>query len=532
MYRNDQLPTGIFSFSRPVLHFHVAKKYITTTVGYKIIKCSDEVMAENFYSTRNSCYPGHSLFPVTAQMVLMVLMVVLLCGCPPREKRILAPMDLPAHFSRPGTVPFQASWWLDFHDANLVLLIDQALAENFSLHLAREKIQEARAVARQAGASLLPTLDGQGAITSTRNITENTRSDNFLLGLAASYEIDLWGRLRNQRDAASLDAQATEADYHTAAVSLAAEVAIIWYQLVESDLQQDLLAQQKETNAKILELISVQFRAGQNGIADVLQQRQLVESNIGDLAILRADIQVLKHQLAILTGVPPGTLKLPERVPLPTVPPLPETGIPVDVLRERPDIESSFLRLHAADSRVAAAVANQLPKLSISADLSTSGDRSRDLFNNWFSSLGANLFGPIFDGGLLQAEVDRNEAVARQLFYAHGQLLLEAIGEVENSLAREKEQQINLRSLETQLQYAGQTIDHVANRYRQGAEDYQRVLLALLSQQGLQRNILTGRRQLINFRISLYRALSGRLPLPETTNAPSSNAKPARGSNQ
>ncbi len=521
---------GFFCSFRRAWHFHVAKKYITTTDVNKILKCIDEVMAKNIYRTCNNSSPGTSLLSVTA---LLIIMLTILCGCTPKDKRPLAPMDLPARFSMQGKVPFQASWWLDFHDATLVLLIDQALAANFSLRLAQEKITEARAVARQAGASLFPTIDGQGSVSSIRNHTDTTSSENFLLGLAASYEIDLWGRLRNQRDAASLDAQATEADYHTAAVSLAAEVAILWYQLVESDLQQDLLAQQKATNSKILELISVQFRAGQNGIADVLQQRQLVESNIGDLATLRADIQVVKHQLAILTGVPPGTLNLPQRVQLPALPPLPKTGIPLDLLRGRPDIESSFFRLRAADSRVAAAVANQLPKLSISADLYTSGDRSRDLFNNWFSSLGANLFGPIFDGGLRQAEVDRNEAVAKQFFYAHGQLILEAIGEVENSLAREKEQQINLRSLETQLQYASQTIDHVATRYRQGAEDYQRVLLALLSQQGLQRNILTGRLQLINFRISLYRALSGRIPLPETTSTKLlSNSNPARGSNQ
>ena len=525
---------GIFSLFRPAEHFHVANKYITTIVVHRILKCIDEVMAENIYSTCNNSYPETSLLSITA---LLAIMLTLLGGCTLRDKRPLVPLALPASFSMQGKVPFQASWWLDFHDPTLAVLIDQALTANFSLRRAQEKITEARAVARQAGASLFPTLDGLGSVSSIRNHTTNESSENFLLGLAASYEIDLWGRLRNQRDAASFDAQATEADYHTAAISLAAEVAIIWYQLVESDLQQELLFQQKATNTKVLELISVQFRAGQAGIADVLQQRQLVESNIGDQATLRADIQVLKHQLAILTGVPPGSLNLPQRVQLPSLPPLPATGIPLDLLSGRPDIQSSLLRLRAADNLVAAAVANQLPQLSISADFSASSDRTRDIFNNWFSTLGANLFAPILDGGLRQAEVDRNEAIARQFFYAHGQLILEAIGEVENSLALEKEQQVNLRSLETQLQYASQTIDHVANRYRQGTEDYQRVLLALLSQQSLQRNILTGRLQLINFRISLYRALSGRIALPETKTVaeaaqPLSHSTLARGSNQ
>jgi NodT family efflux transporter outer membrane factor (OMF) lipoprotein len=415
----------------------------------------------------------------------------------------------------PGEVPLETSWWLDFHDPTLNLLIDQALTDNFSLHVTRERIDEAEAVARQAGALLAPAVDAQGSATATRNHTTDSTGEFFFLGLAASYEIDLWGRLRSQRDAAALEAIAVEADYHAAAITLAAAVATTWYQLVEADLQLELLNRQQETNAKVLQLISSQFRAGKVGIADVLQQRQLVESNSGDLAVLRADIRVFEHQLAILLGVPPGTAALPERDQLPSLPPLPETGIPLDLLTRRPDIEGSFLRLRAADNRVATAIADRLPRLSISADLSTSGERSRDLFNNWISTLAANLFGPLVDGGLRKAEVARNEAIARQLFYNHGQTILEAIGEVENSLMSEQEQRVALDSLETQLQYAAETIDHVATRYRQGAENYQRVLLALLSHQGLERTLLVGRRQLILFRITLYRALSGPLPPPE-----------------
>lgn len=457
-------------------------------------------------------YLGFSLRAMTGAIVVFFC---LLCGCIPITKRPVTPMNLPANFSLQGEVPPQAKWWLDFQDTSLTLLVDQAVTDNFSLLLAQERIDEAQAIARQAGASLVPALDGQGAASSTRNHTTDTTRGTFSLGLAASYEIDLWGRLRTRKDAAVLDARATEADYHTAAISLAAEVATTWYQLVEADLQLELLTQQKETNSKILELISSQFRSGKIGIADVLQQRQLVESNIGALAGLRADSRVFEHQLAILVGASPGAAELPQRVQLPAMPPLPETGIPLDLLTKRPDIESSYLSLRAADNRVATAVADRLPRLSISADFSTSGERSGDIFNNWISTLGANLFGPLFDGGQRKAEVARNESIARQRFYSHGQTILEAIGEVENSLVREKEQHVILGSLETQLQYAAETIEHVANRYRQGVEDYQRVLLALLSHQGLQRNILTSRRQLINFRISLYRALSGRLPLLE-----------------
>ena len=412
----------------------------------------------------------------------------------------------------PGEVPLQAQWWLDFQDDTLTLLIDRAIGDNFSLQATREKINEAQAIARQAGAALVPGLDGQGSAASTRDHTTDSSRETFSLGLAASYEIDLWGRVRSQRDAAVLDTNATEADYHTAVISLTAQVALTWYQLVEADLQLVLLKEQQDTNAKVLQLISAQFKAGKVGIADVLQQRQLVESTIGGLAALRAERDILANQLAILLGVVPTSAAMVQRVQLPTLPPLPETGVPLDLLTKRPDIGSSLQRLQAADNRLAAAAADRLPRLSISADLSATGENSGDLFNNWFSTLGANLFGPLFDGGRREAEVARNESIAGQLFYRYGQTILEAIGEVENSLVREKEQQVILSSLETQLQYAAETIKNVGDRYRQGVENYQRVLLALLSHQNLQRSILTSRRQLITFRISLYRALSGRLP--------------------
>jgi len=449
-------------------------------------------------------------------------------------QRPVSPIDLPASFSMPGEVPPRAQWWLDFQDDDLTLLIDKAIGDNFSLQAAREKINEARAIARQAGAALVPGLDAQGTAASTRDYTTDSSRETFSLGLAASYEIDLWGRVRSQRDAAVLDAKATAGDYHTAVISLTAQVALTWYQLVEADLQLDLLQKQQQTNTKVLQLISAQFRTGKVGIADVLQQRQLVESTIGDLAGLRADRDILSNQLAILQGVAPTSTVKPQHVQLPTLPPLPKTGIPFDLLTQRPDIDSSLLRLQAADNRVAAAVADRLPRLSISADLSTSGEKSADLFNNWFSTLGANLFSPLFDGGRRKAEVARNESIAEQLFYRYGQTLLEAIGEVEDSLVREKEQQVVLGSLETQLQYAADTIDNITIRYRQGAENYQRVLLALLSHQSLQRSILTSRRQLIAFRISLYRALSGRLPLadsaPVTTRTPEVSTFPDHSS--
>lgn len=444
-----------------------------------------------------------------------ILVVVVLCcsGCVPVAERPLAPVNLPAQFSAKGSVASDLNWWTAFGDPLLNSQTEAALSDNFSLRISWERVEEARAVAAKAGAWSLPSLGLEGAAVASRNHSAQTARNSFLVGLAASYELDLWGRLQSSQTAALLDTRASEADYHTAAISISAEIATAWYQLVEARQQMQLLNEQNKTNSKVLELISAKFRAGQTGVADVLQQRQLLESTEGDMATLRAQTGLVEQRLAILRGDMPGTTADTTGVQLPELPPLPDTGIPLDLLIKRPDIAGSYLRLRSADYRTAAAVADRLPRISLSADLATSGERASDLFNNWLSTLAANLFGPLIDGGQRQAEVSRTQAVARQKLLSYGQTILNAIGEVEAALVQEHEQLALLDSLRRQAQLAAETIEHVSNRYRQGAEEYQRVLLALLSEQGLQRKILTNKRLLIQNRISLYRALSGPLPL-------------------
>ncbi len=449
----------------------------------------------------------------TLTLFSLLLLGASITSCTQRSDQIPAPpVEFPNQFSLSGDETIAARWWLDLKDPELTTLIEQALSGNFSLRIARDRLIEVKASARQAGALLSPAVDARASAATRQNYRTDSGEETILLEFAASYEIDLWGRLAAARDAAVLDTRATQADLNTAAVSIAAEVAQTWYRIVETRLQQQLVQKQKETNSHVLELITVQFRAGQAGAADVLQQRQLVETNNAELAGLRRTLKLFEHQLSLLLGEAPGSYTFPEISTLPLLPPLPDTGVPIDLITRRPDIRSSYFQLQAADRRVASAVANRLPKLSISAELYSSDNQASNLFNNWFSSLIANLVSPVIDGGYLQAEVEKRQAAARQLLNRYGQTILQAIGEVEDALIQEKVQMEILVNLNIRLELAAQTVDHVATRYRSGAEDYQRVLLALLSHQELQRRIIESQLLLINYRISLYRALGGHIP--------------------
>jgi len=460
---------------------------------------------------------------------LFFLASVIACTPAAKDYSSSPPVALPSEFSQSGQRTLASHWWYDLEDTALNSLIDQALGNNFSLLIARQRLLQAQSLARQAGADLSPRLDTVG--TARKDWIDrdgsSDSSSNLLLGLAADYELDLWGRLQSREQAAILDAQATSEDLQTAALSLAAQVANTWYLLAAGISQLELLERQQEINIMGLELIQLRFNAGQVGIADVLQQKELIEAKNGEKAEQRANISVLMHQLATLVGVSPGMLNLPGEPILIELQSLPVTGVPLDLLSNRPDIRSRYLTLLAADQRVATAVADQYPRISISADLNTSGSSTRDLFNNWLASLAANLVGPIIDGGQRQAEIDRSRALSREKLFSYSDTLITALKEVEDALVQENEQRLLINSLEIQLDLATRSLLSLRDRYKQGAEDYQRVLIALLSQQGLQRNLVIAHRQLIGYRIDLYRALGGQAVLPpiSATDTITSNKK-------
>ena len=388
-------------------------------------------------------------------------------------------------------------------------LIEQALANNFSLKTAWDRLNQAEALARSTGANLTPALDAEAGTSRTLFSEDHQTGDShgYSIGLTASYELDLWGRIRSSRDAAAFDAKAGNEDFRTAALTLSAQVAGTWYQLVEQYGQLDILSEQIDINKQVLELVTLQFRTGQVGIADMLQQRQLVESNRGENAQVAAQVKAFEHQLAILLGYSPLQPVAPRVSKLLNLPPMPQTGLPAYLIQHRPDIRSAYYRLRAADSDLATAIADRFPRLSLTAGVNTSGEHTRNLFDNWLATLAANLVTPMIDGGLREAEVDRTRAVASEALHTYGQTILDALGEVEDALAQEQHQRNFIASLDKQLKLAGQVIQRVRDRYLQGTVDYQRVLDALLSQQTLQRSLLTAKRDLVQNRIDLCRAL-------------------------
>lgn len=219
--------------------------------------------------------------------------------------------------------------------------------------------------------------------------------------------------------------------------------------------------------------------------------------------------QVLHHELAVLLGKAPGAELVLGSYGLETVPPLPATGVPAELLVNRPDVRAAPARLNATDYRVAVARADQLPAVRLTGGVGYSADDIANLFDDWFVNLAANLAAPLFDGFRRQAEVERTRAVLEERLAAYRLTVLTAIKEVEDALARERTQREYADALARQLEDAGNALKEAVQRYRKGLNDYLPVLTALERTQALTRILVTARRDLLTFRVNLYRALGG-----------------------
>lgn len=444
-------------------------------------------------------------------------LVPLIVSCATRGPDVPVRFELPGAFSAPGSRAASAVWWEELGDPALNELMAGALTNSLTLRVVWDRLAQAEAVAARQGAALVPSVNGEVSASRSRRETEGsdraTYENEYGMGLVASYELDVWGRVRSARDAAALDVSASANQVQSAAISLSAEIVLTWFQWAEQKGQIELLQRQIETSMKSLDVLRGRFRSGQNGAVDVLQQEQLVETRRGDLAVAQARAKVLEHRLAVLAGVVPGTALPSPTVSLPELPAVPSTGIPADMLQRRPDVQVAYDRVFAADERVASALADRFPRLSLNARVSSTAPDIDDVFSDWLSSLAANLIGPVIDGGLRRAEVDRTRAVLSESINTYGQAVLEAFAEVEDALVQEQRQFELINSLDRQLELATQITKNLRDRYLSGGEDFLRILTAEISRQSLEQNRLRAGRQLIEYRIGLYRALAGGLEL-------------------
>ena len=286
-----------------------------------------------------------------------------------------------------------------------------------------------------------------------------------------------------------------------------------WYDLAVQQQLATILDQQISINRQILELVDLRFRKGQTSAADVLRQRQLVETRLGQQTLVERQVELLEHQLCVLLGrAPQHDLFIAS--PLPILPEMPGPGVPGDLLLRRPDVMQAWSSFEAADARAAAAFAARFPSIVLSASTESSGPSLSNLFDFDLRTIAVNLLAPIWSGRALESESKRASSFSEQRYHEFSQACLLALLEVEDSLSSEIHQRQFIESLEQQNKLAKLAYQRIKDQYSHGSSDYLNVLTSLLSWQDLERSLISAKGVQVGYRINLYRALVGPLSQP------------------
>jgi NodT family efflux transporter outer membrane factor (OMF) lipoprotein len=440
-----------------------------------------------------------------------LLLFLLLTGC-----HVFAPAPAPqptlppAYRVQPGDHAVPEAWWRELGSPELDALMDEAFRSAPDVRTARARLEQARAAAARTGSALWPTVTADGdaahnwSKAKQRNVAE---ADLYGLGLAASYELDLWGRVRSLRAADTLVAEAGLEDLRTAAISLSGEIAAAWVSLCSAREQLAVLDAQQRTNADIESTLSLRFANSLASALDILQQREAMAENTTRIIAVQAETARLENRLHLLLGKAPGSLDLSAATRLPQALNLPDAGLPADLLRDRPDIRASWRRLQEAGWDVAAARADRMPALRLTGRFEQTGDDVQRIFDNWLASLAASLTAPLFDGGSRAAEVERQQAIRAERLAQYEKAVFTALSEVDTGISDVLKQSDLITALDLQLEAARSALQSARVRYQNGVLEYDTVLSLLLKVQGLERGRIQAKASLLTSQTGLCRAL-------------------------
>jgi len=455
-----------------------------------------------------------------------VIFMCLLSGCAihsvDEEAQILE-VEVPPHFSESATgavLPneWNYSWWETFEDEDLNRLIESGLAANFGLRQYVARIEQATALASQAGARLYPSVDlGTGYELEwdgeTGSSESRDRQEASDLGFLLDWELDIWGRLSSLRRSENLAAQVTIEDWLGARLLLSTAIAETYFEIQEQRRQLEVIRAQIKTNETLLQLTSLRFGQGQSSIVDVLQQQEQLETTLARIPQTEARIGQLEYSLNVLLGrsAVKGNHVSSSQLGRPS--PLPAVGIPALLLTRRPDLRGAQKRVLALDYDVGAAIAEQLPTLSLGSSIGWKGDPS---FADAISSVFAGLAGPLFDAGERSSEVTYRKARLEEALAGYSDRYLTALFEVEAALLEERKSEERLVLVEQQLVTAQRLLTEARNRFSQGLTDYLPVFTSLSIVQNLERDVVSSRRSVLSARVGLHRALGGPMLNPDS----------------
>lgn len=471
--------------------------------------------------------------------LLAAICLSILPGCrtPSRISDPQLTFEVPQADSRPAP-SVDPNWWNEFKNSQLSANIIEALTNNPDLQIAAARMQAAGQVAKIEGAARYPTLslDG-GAIKQRQNFIGLpipgapggvlvSKNQSFNLTMLASWELDLWGRLSAANQAAQADAEAASLDLAAAQLSIAGQTALAWIDATTAQMQRNLAKQTLDSYERTKNLVEKRFQRGTRPSIDLRLSKNNVASALASLEQAEIQSQSRIRVLQTLMGAyPDGQMDVAND--LPSISPLPNSGVPADLLSRRPDLRAVERRLYATDQRVLEAERNLLPRISLATGGGRVTSEVDDLLNNNFSvwSLAANLSQPLFQGGRLLAGIDLSKAQQKESAAQYVKTALQAFREAETAFRNEDRLKALLTARTSAAEESKAASELAFARYRNGVDTLLTVLESDRRNFLDQSQLIEARAQLLSNRIQLYLALGGgfspsKAALEETESAP------------
>lgn len=392
-------------------------------------------------------------------------------------------------------------WWTLFGDTQLNQLVDQVIAKNTDLAVAGITLRQARLKAGLAADQQGPRVNSSVSTSQNIDVNSGDRSSNgFSLNAGVSYELDLFGKLARQTEAAKWEALATAQDLQATAQTLIGTTTKLYWQLAYLNESLSTAQQSLATSEKLYSLVNTQYQAGAVSGLDLTQAEQSVQSQKANLSQIQQSLVETRTALAVLLHIPVQQLNIqePQRLPQVNLPQI-QAGLPASILSRRPDLRAAELRLRETLATKDATTASYYPSISLTGSLGSSSTSLTELIKNPVLALGANLSLPFLQYNDMKKSIAISQLDYEKAIIQYRQTLYQAFADVENALSARTElnQQVQFQQRNLELAEKAERLTDV--RYRNGA-------IALKNVLDQQQTTRTARLSLVNTKQSQYNA--------------------------
>lgn len=422
-----------------------------------------------------------------------------------------------------------AQWWTMLGDPLLTELVARAVNGNLDVDEAEARVREARARRVIARAGFFPTVQASASATRT-NPSSSIRDDGFegtgfgagggggantlySAGLDASWELDIFGGVRREFEAANADLTRSQDDLQDVLVTLAAELALTYVDLRSLEARLSIAQANLEAQTDTEQIVGWRVEAGLATELDLERARSNASQTRAQIPVLRTSLEQARNGLAVLVGDPPGALAalLDAPRPVPLTPRDVAVGVPAETIAQRPDVRRAEAELAAQTARVGVATARAYPNLTALGSIGLEALTPGKLFSAGAStaSLAGNAAWVIFDGGAIRGGIEAEDALREQALARFRKSVLTALDEVENALVAYAQEQDRRQALADGSAAAERAVGLARDQYGAGLVDFEIVLDSERSLYVLQEQLAVSEREVTSNLIRLYKALGG-----------------------